>query len=266
MKKQTVISVFMLVLITLACSLPTPNKPTGQGAEETPQKSSPLIPLLIGTPQAKPVSISEGLASLNSYTTKLSINSTGPDPKNSSSMTFDTQRSKEKDAQVTNITSIAVKDGKPSPDNSNSVIYRIGDDQCSGSGEEWSYSSMAPSEAETMDMVMSMFSFTPAIDNPVFVAAEKVNGVATNHFSFKVKGLGSKSGANVTMNKGDYWLATDGQYIVKYSLSTETVVDPKTNVSHLEILFEVKDINQPVNVVLPQGCLDAAKVTPSPAP
>jgi hypothetical protein len=265
MKNRLVISIFMLFLVTLACSLPTPGAPTGQGQApgETPQPSAPIIQLPGGTPPSQPVSISEGLASLNSYRTILSITSVGPKPQDSTTITIETQRLNDKDAQVTHLTSKAIKDGQPSQDNTDSQIYRIGNDQCSGSGESWSYESMAPNQAEMLDMVMSMFSFTPATYDPVFVTKETVNGIPSNHFSFKVKALGTKSGANVTINKGDYWLAVDGQYIVKYSLVAETVVDPKTNIFHMETTFEVKEVNQPVTITFTQACLEAAKATPS---
>jgi hypothetical protein len=262
MKNRAVISLFVLVLITLACALPTAGKPTEQTPGET-QPPSPNIQSPTGTPPSQPISISEGLASLNSYRTVLSITTSGPDPKNSTSVVFETQRSKDNDAQFTHITSQSIQDGQPGEGDNDTEIYRIGNDQCSGSGEDWSYTSMAPNQAEMMDMVMSMFSFSPATADSVFVGEETVNGISTNHFSFKVKGLGVKSGANVTINQGDYWLAVDGQYLVKYSLIAETVVDPQTNVIHMETLFEVNDINQPVTVVFPQGCLDAAKVTPA---
>jgi len=262
MKKRTAIPFFMLVLASLACSLVPLGLPANQTPGETPQPA-PIFQLPGGTPPSQPVSISEGLASLNSYRTILSITTSGPDPRNSTAIVFDTQRSKDLDAQVTHLTSRTIKDGQPSEGDNVSEIYRIGNDQCSGSGEDWSYSSMAPNEAEMMDMVMSMFSFTPATNDPIFVAQETVNGIHANHFAFLVKGLGVKSGANVTINQGDYWLAEDGQYIVKYSLITETVVDPNTNIIHMETIFEVKDINQAIQIIFPQTCLDAAKTTPT---
>jgi hypothetical protein len=262
MKKRIVIFLTILVMVTLACNMITIDYGTQQAPGETPQPG-PIIQLPGGTPPSQPVSISEGLASLNSYRTILSITSSGPDPKNSTTIVFETERSKDMDAQLTRLTSKSIQNGQPSEDNSASEIYRIGNDQCTGSGEDWSYTKMAPNEAEMMDMVMSMFSFTPATDNPVFVAQETVNGISTNHFNFKVKGLG-KSGANVTINRGDYWLAVDGQYIVKYSLVAETVVDPNTNTMHMKTVFEVKDINQPVTIAFSQACLDAAVATPQP--
>ena len=262
MKNKIAIFLVILVLTTLACSLLNSGQPTDQRPDGTPQIS--IIPLPVKTPDSKPVSISEGLASLNSYRTVLTITSSGPDPSNSTTLVFETRRSNDNNAQFTHITSKSIENGQPGEGDNDSEIYRIGNDQCTGSGEDWSYESMAPNQAEMLDMTMSMFGFTPTTDNSVFVIQETLNGIPANHFSFKVKGLGVKSGANVTINQGDYWLAADGQYVVKYSLVAESVMDPNTNIIHMETVFEVNDINQPVTIAFPQPCLAAAVLTPQP--
>jgi hypothetical protein len=68
----------------------------------------------------------------------------------------------------------------------------------------------------------------------------------------------------VNINQGDYWLAVDGQYIVKYTLIVETSMAADAEVLHEEITIEVNQINQPVSIVFPQSCLDASQVTPEP--
>ena len=65
-------------------------------------------------------------------------------------------------------------------------------------------------------------------------------------------------------NQGDYWLAVDGQYIVKYLLVLETSTDPQTNILHAEVSIELNQVNQPISITFPQGCLDASLVTPTP--
>lgn len=113
-------------------------------------------------------------------------------------------------------------------------------------------------------LMAGMIGLTPLIDNPVFVAAETVIGIPTNHFTFQVSGLGASSGAVVNINQGDYWLAVDGQYIVKYILIVETSMAADTEVLHEEISIEMNQVNQPVSIAFPQGCLDASLVTPIP--
>jgi hypothetical protein len=144
------------------------------------------------------------------------------------------------------------------PESSDTTMYDIGNDQCSGNDlDGWEWSSVTPAEAEMQGLVSSMIGMTPVIDDPVFVGTETVNSVPTNHFSFQVSGLGSSSGAAVNINQGDYWLATDGQYIVKYLLILEMSTSAD-EVMHQEVSIELTDINQPVSIAFPQGCLDMA--------
>ena len=260
MNKRMVIFLSLLVMVMLACNLSSGTTPQAPGSTPQGNGNKPN-----GTPPADPVSISEGLASLNSYQMTTTITSIGPKPGDSSTIVIESQRSKEQGASYTHMTQTAVKEGVDTPTISEYQLYRIGNDQCSNSSGEWSWTSMAPNEKEMMDVMTNMLNFTPRIDNPTFVAQETVNSIPTNHFTFKVSGLGANSGATVNANQGDYWLAVDGQYIVKYSLVVETVVDPKTSIVHMETLIDVKDINQLVNIAFPQACLDAkAAATPVP--
>ena len=265
MRKRMVIFLPIMVLLLMACNLASG---TGTQAPGSTPRGGPAqpggVPQPGGTPPADPVTMNEGLGSLNSYQMTIIFKSIGPDPSQSSTTTVELQRSKDTDASLDHINMTSVPKGGVDPTNNDSYIYQIGNDQCSGSGEDWSWTSNTPSEAEMQGMVMNMIGLTPLIDNPTFVAQETVNGIPSNHFTFKVSGLGVKSGATVNTNQGDYWLAVDGRYIVKYILIMETSTDPQTNVFHEEISIELNQINQPVTIAFPQTCLDASKVTPTP--
>jgi hypothetical protein len=254
MKKRLVIFLLVFVMVTLACTLTNLGTPTPQGEESQPG----------GTPPSQPVSISDGLASLNSYQITITSITRGPDPAESTTIVIETRRSQDQKARYTHVTQTVVHAGDEDPSISENELYRIGNDQCSGSGGDWSWTSMAPNQAEMQDVIMKLYSISPIFDNPTFVSQETVSGIPSNHFTFKVAGLGVESGAEVTANQGDYWLAIDGQYIVKYSLVLETVMDPQTNVLHTEISIDLSNVNQPVNVAFPQACLDASLVTPEP--
>lgn len=268
MKKRLLVFLSFLVLLGLACNLTststTPQAPgsTPRGGGDQPGGNSKPA----GTPPANPVSINEGLGSLNSYQMTVAFTSTGPDPSQSSTMTVEVQRSQAQNARFTRTSQSTVKVGGGDPSTTVTEFYQIGNDQCSGSAENWSWDSMPPNQTEMMDILKNMLGVTPLIDTPTFVARETVNGIDSNHFSFKITGLGAKSGAVVNANQGDYWLAVDGQYIVKYTLVMETSADPQTNVLHEEVSIDLTQVNQPVTIAFPQGCLDASKVTPTPQP
>ena len=279
MKKKIALFLTLLVMLALACNLSSGpsipaqvNTPEGKNTPagiNTPQEngnqSMPTsTPKPVATPPANPVSINDGLASLNSYQMTVNYMSTGPDPSQSSAIVMKMQRSQDQDARYTQITQSTVKKGGGKPDTSESDTYQIGNDQCSGSGTDWTWTSMDANQTEMMELLKNMIGLTPLIDNPSFVAQETVNGIPSNHFTFKVEGLGAKSGAVVNVNQGDYWLAVDGQYIVKYTLELKTSMDPKTNVLDEQISINLDQVNQPVSIAFPKVCLDASKVTPTP--
>ncbi|HEX7619861.1 MAG TPA: hypothetical protein VF359_01535 [Anaerolineales bacterium] len=261
MRNHIALFLSILVLLATACSLVTGTGTTPLAPASTSQGNGNQP---VGTPPANPVSINDGLGSLNSYQMTVKFISTGPDPAQSSTTIIETQHSKDTNASYTHLNITVVDSAGSAPNNTDGNIYRIGNDQCSGSGEDWTWTSMPPNEAEMLDILTNMLSLTPLIDTPAFVAQETINGIPTNHFKFKVSGLGVTSGADVIANQGDYWLAIDGQFIVKYSLILETSLNPQTNVLHEEISIDVNQINQPVNIAFPQGCLDASLVTPTP--
>ena len=257
MKSRMIILVSLLVMLMLACSFTTNTAgiPTNQGPTEDKNTA----------PDPVPVSLNDGLASLNSYDMTVMFSSFGPDPSQSSTTSIQRQRSNDTNASSTSIKLNVISAGGGDPATSDSSIYQIGNDQCSGSDTDgWSWTSSTPAEAEMQGLLAGMIGLTPLIDDPAFVAAETVNGIPTNHFTFRVSGLGASSGTVVNINQGDYWLAVDGQFIVKYILIVETSMSADTGVLHEEISIQMNQINQPVNIAFPQGCLDASQVTPTP--
>ena len=257
MKSRTIIVVSLLVMLMMACSLTTNTggTPSNQGPVADDKTS----------PDPVPVSFNEGLASLNSYAMTVLFSSVGPDPTQSSTTSIQRQRSNDTNASSTSINMIVISAGGGDPAITDTTTYQIGNDQCSGSDTDgWSWTSSTPAEAEMQGLIAGMVGLTPLFDKPVFVAAETVIGIPTNHFTFQVSGLGASSGAVVNINQGDYWLAVDGQYIVKYTLIVEISMAADTEVLHQEISIDMNQINQPVSIAFPQGCLDASQVTPEP--
>ena len=211
------------------------------------------------------MSLNDELGILNSFEMKVAFKSSGPGKKQSSSITNTTDYSKDQDARYIQLNSSVTSIGDTSPTNINLQIYRINNEMCSSTEKNiWNWTNLDPGETEMLELTQNIITIAPLIDHPTFVGAETVNGIPTNHFTFKVSGLGVKSGYEVTANQGDYWVAIDGQYIVKYTLVMETHDGTNTKVLHEEISIDVTQINQPVNIAFPVGCLKIQKPTPTP--
>jgi hypothetical protein len=196
------------------------------------------------------------LASLNTYSLVIESNFSGPTQADVSHTRLEIKKSNDQDAISMHYVITQPSSGDSGPSTTDSYAYTIGNAQCSGSDSEgWVYTTTTPQQAEMQELFSEMVDIVPIIDAPTFVGSETVNGIMTNHFTFQISGLGLQSGAEVTTNQGDYWLAQDGQYIVKYSLVTETV-DPTTQTTlHMELLIELTDVNQPVAIAFPAGCV-----------
>jgi hypothetical protein len=269
MKKRLFTIISALILITSACNgasspvaVGTPNSAT---PSEQTQPESTQTPEATATPPAQPVSINDEVGSLNSFEITLTFKSSGPGKDQSSSITDTTDYSKDQDARYIQVNSSVTSLGNTSPTVVALQIYRIGNEMCSSSEKNhWDWTNIDPGQTEMLELVQNMISIAPIIDNPTFVAAETINDIPTNHFTFKVSGLGVKSGYEVTANQGDYWVAIDGQYIVKYTLVMETHDGSNKKVLHEEIGINVSQINQPVNIAFPTSCLKIQKPTPTP--
>jgi hypothetical protein len=290
MKIRWIVIIATLVLLALACNVPgnlvpqaaqpteasvpaqgdqsepptQPGNDTQQPAQDN-QASPTEAPIPCEAPAAEPtaipsepVGVRAGLSSLNSYILTIGVTNSGPTDKDKSDVTVESKFSRDADTSLTTMKTVSSSADKPEENSSENYIYNIKNEQCSGSEDSWSFSTMTPAQKELVDVYKQMIDVTPLIGEPVLVGPENVNGVDTNHFSFKVKGLGVSSGAEVTANQGDYWLAVDGRYIVRYSLVLETRSGPNSDVMHQEVHIELTNINQPVpDVVFPQGCIEA---------
>jgi hypothetical protein len=271
MKKRIFCIISLLVLMATACNLAsgsptsvgTPNSNTPVGEPTQPQDTPTAQPT--ATPPAQPVSMNDEMGMLNSFEIKVAFKSSGPGKNQSSSITNTTDYSKDQDARYIQLNSSVTAIGDTTPTNTDLQIYRIGNAMCSSSEKNvWDWTNQDPGETEMLELTQNIITMAPLIDNPTFVGAETVNDIPSNHFTFKVSGLGVKSGYEVTSNQGDYWVATDGQYIVKYTLVMETHDGSNKKVLHEEISIDVSQINQPVAIAFPAACLKIQKPTPTP--
>jgi hypothetical protein len=224
--------------------------------------NQPIIGLPgIQTPDPRPVGFFEGLASLNSYRLKMRTLSTGPTAQDYMEIVTTTSYNQNGDQSYTKVESTRSSAEEPTKKTSVNEEYRLGQKYCQRSpsdGETNSSVSNTTSMQQTMtDVLFGLFDMTIVTKDAKFAGAETVNGIPSNHFTFTVSGLGT-SGAEVTKSQGEYWVAQDGQYLLKYQVTMEIRSGPSgdanAQVSHIEIQTEVSDINTAITVQMPPDC------------
>jgi hypothetical protein len=83
--------------------------------------------------------------------------------------------------------------------------------------------------------------------------SETVNGVAAHHYTFDQRALGEES---ITESTGEIWVASQGNYIVKYLLTRKGKADyfGEEIEGTLTLDYQLADPTQPVTIQLPEDC------------
>lgn len=81
---------------------------------------------------------------------------------------------------------------------------------------------------------------------------ETVNGVEADHYTFDERALGETG----VKSSGELWVASQGGYIVRYLLTTTGGEDHfgDSMEGKLTVDYQLTEINQPVEIPLPEGC------------
>jgi hypothetical protein len=273
----------VLLLASLACSMPNiggsspaqepvgeaeqvqPQQQSGEGQTQSGESPAAQIIIITATPEptaipSQPIGLWEGLSSLNSYRLTIRAINNGPTAVDRSTNTYVIEMGSNGDSSHTHNESFSSSEDDPEGYFDITDQYQVGDLTCEYADGDYeaTITEEDPMIREITDQWFKLIDLLPKVNDPVFVGAEMLNGVMTNHFTFSLEGLGSESGAEVVHKDGEYWLAQDGQYVVKYSVIMETrngpVGDANTQVVHTEFYIEVTDINQEIVITLPDIC------------
>ena len=275
MKKAIFIFIGLLVLTALACNLSggsdtnapaaqpgeavqvEPSEPQSQPAGCPDCPECPACPTPEPAPiPSTPVMINEGLNSLDSYVFVISMKTTGSDPLDMSEMINETRRMSAQNATYTRMYQAESSVEYPELEADTSEIYRIGLESCEVSEDEYDFSTITPTEDELTGLLTGLADFNFVVSDPVLVGTETVNNISSYHYTFSVANLGVDSGVEVIANQGEYWIAVDGNYLVKYTLLVE-MRSSEDEAARLEFSAELTQVNQPIEISFPQGCLDA---------
>ncbi len=85
------------------------------------------------------------------------------------------------------------------------------------------------------------------------VGTETVNDVAANHYTFDERAQGA---AGIAQSTGELWIASEGNYLVRYTLVTTGAADyfGEGIEGTLTWDYELDDVNQPLTIAVPQDC------------
>ena len=96
-------------------------------------------------------------------------------------------------------------------------------------------------------------SFLTSVIGVEEAGSETVNGVTANHYTFDQRALGEQ---DLTESTGELWVASEGNYIVKYLLTRKGKADyfGEGIEGKLTLDYELTGPNQPVTIQLPKDC------------
>ncbi|HTP07659.1 MAG TPA: hypothetical protein VMP08_05375 [Anaerolineae bacterium] len=246
-------------------------KPTEKPAE-IPTEKPAANPSDNATPEALDLAnVSAGLNELNSYKASFTMNFAGVDSNSkptTGTLAYTEEFVKDPPAKRTIITGLGGmlgSDSTPTPDQNSGVLesIEVGGKQYSKMGDICSQiTADSGPQANTM---MDPNSIIGGVRGAQLIGTETVNGVPTAHYKIDSTGLDVLGYIN---SSGDVWVATPGNYVVKYTFqATSTGKEAffgsaQGQQGTVMWDYEVTDINQPIDIQAPANCGGAAEDIP----
>lgn len=222
----------------------------GDSATQEPADSSML-----------PVSINEGLASLDSYLLTFITDVFDSTVLERTVTTFVVASDRERDASYNRTETVVTTEGGEVVSEDGQEQYIIGNSACTLAEGEAQFSTISDTARVMSDLMSQVVDFKPLIENPVSVGQDVVNGVPVRTYTFEIRSLRAASEAEATRADGSYAVAEDGNYMVAYRLDLELRTapegDPEAEYSISSFDLSLEQINQPVDIEFPELCLEA---------
>lgn len=247
------ISLFSLVLLIAgtACGLTS----LGGPGEAEPEAAPTALPT---DAPGIPVSINEGLASLDSYRLTYTTNVLEAALEQRTVTTTRVHHDGESSADyrrtettVTDLDGLVVSEDVEEQ-------FLIGDLSCDVIDGLAEATVLPPTARAMSDLMSQVVVIRPLIENPVFVGEEVMSGVPVRRYSFELRSVGAGTEVEATRSDGEYAVAVDGDYLVYYRLDLELRTgpegDPQAEASAFFIEMSLESINQPVSIELPPEC------------
>jgi hypothetical protein len=209
----------------------------------------------------RPVPVREGLGTLDNYEWHMELATVGPTTAERMSVVTEWSYNSEPLSHYSSITTTNEGPDYDGVESSTTEIYRVENDTCQFDGEDWTYTGATDQQREVLDVAQRLLDFTIVPENPVEVGQESVAGIPATHWRYSVAGFGADSGALVTANQVDYWVANDSGILLSYSMVIESRSGPTTDteaeVYRVETSMNLTSANTFVPIDLPSDCLAA---------
>jgi hypothetical protein len=208
---------------------------------------------------SRPLPLREGLGTFDNYEWHMEFNTVGPTAEETMSVISDWTFNREPASSISSTRTVQTGPDFDGAEEATTDVLAVEGETCQWDGEAWTYTAATDQQQEVLDVAERLFDFTIVPDSPVEVGKESVAGIAATHFRFSVSGFGQESGALVTANDMDYWVADDTRALLKYEMVVESrsgpSSDPEAEVYRVEAVAELVSANVFVPVTLPADCL-----------
>ena len=249
--------ILLLLLVSLACKILTGGgaevtpAAEGGGDEVTPTPAILSIPreLAFGPGAFMLADTKSGLADLSSYKATLtySFDGTQAGQAENWSKTYVMLTTKEPAARLLTIdTTGAIPDVETvfMAEQNGASYERRGENDCDASVID---------QGISLAGWMEPAGFLTSVMGADEAGSETVNDIAANHYTFDQRALGA---LDIVQSTGEMWVASEGGYIVKYSVTTKG--DAKYFGEGIEGTvtydYELTEVNKPIIIELPGDC------------
>ena len=213
----------------------------------------------LGATSSRPLPLREGLGTFNNYEWHMELSTIGPTDTERLEVVTDWSHNNDPESNFSRTISTEQGPDFEAPETTTQEVYSVEGDTCQFDGESWTFTGATDQQREVLDVAERLFDFTIVPENPVEVGQETIAGIPATHYRYSVAGFGSESGALVTANDMDYWVANDTGVLLKYTMVVESrsgpTSDPEAEVYRVQASAELISANTPVAISLPEGCL-----------
>ena len=245
------------------------SKPTEKPADKPaqPPVDQPTADAGNNTDAINLTDVTSGLESLNSYETEFTMTFEGKDdagqPK-TGTMSFTEEFVKNPPAKRTTINGFGAMLGGTSPvtQTDENVIQTI-----QVGGKEYFQMGTMCTQSTSKEGPTANATFNPSdvmggLHGAQLIGTETVNGVPAAHYKSDVKGLDTLGYLNA---QGEFWVAQPGDFVVKYlfeATGKDKFLGNSNSEGTIKWVYEVKQVNQPIDIQAPKDCSGAAEDIP----